>query len=160
MPNNSITPASLSTNLSPLVFRNNARDYLKCFFEFTPHSPSSLPFFLCCRAIELALKSRHLDTKTQKKVKALYWHDLVKAYNDLDRSHQTLSKEERRLLISANKIYVSKEFEYLNMVDVAKNYQRFPDLQKLGKLASKIVNATTCQRPGKSLARVTSRVQR
>ena len=63
-----------------------------------------VPFFLCCRAIELALKAQHLESKSQKEVKQLYSHDLEKSYRDLDAEQQTLKPEEEHLLSAANDI--------------------------------------------------------
>ena len=124
--------------LSPVLFRLSARDYFKCYLGFPPGEFSVVPFFLCCRAIELALKAQHLESKTQKEVKQLYSHDLEKSYRDLDAEQQTLKPEEEHLLSAANDIYKKKEFEYLNVFDAGTAYERFPNLDKLGALARKL----------------------
>jgi len=140
MPNVTIKVGTAHVNLSPVGFRLWARDYFKCYLDFQkPGKFSPVPFFLCCRAIELALKAKHLESKSQKEVKDLYSHDLVKSYSNLDPSQQTLLPEELDLLTAANKIYVRKDFEYLNVFDAATAYKRFPDLEKLGALAKKII---------------------
>lgn len=126
-------------NLSPVAFHKSARGYFKCYLDFQkPGNFSSVPFFLCCRAIELALKAMHLESKTQKEVKDLYYHDLIKSYSALEPGQQILVPEELDLLAAANKIYITKEFEYLNVYDAVTAYKRFPDLDKLGALAKKI----------------------
>ena len=126
-------------NLSPELFRLGARDYLKSFTRFEHRKFSPVPFFLCCRAMELALKAVHLESKKQSEVKQLFSHDLMKCYKGLDKSKQTLSAEELDLLSAANEIYVRKEFEYLNVVHAVTAYKRFPDLDALVKLAKKII---------------------
>jgi len=126
-------------NLSPELFRLGARDYFKSFTRFEHRKFSPVPFFLCCRAMELALKAVHLESKKQSEVKQLFSHDLMKCYKGLDKSKQTLSAEELDLLSAANEIYVRKEFEYLNVVHAVTAYKRFPDLDALVKLAKKII---------------------
>jgi len=101
-------------NLSPILFRKNSQDYLKAYEDFIPPNRfSPIPFFLCCRSIELALKAIHLESRTRQHVKKLYSHDLEKSYKDLDPAFQILNDAERRLLSEANAIYKEKEFEYL-----------------------------------------------
>jgi hypothetical protein len=144
MANLTIKVGTAHVNLSPVLFRHSARDYFKCYLDFQkPGKFSPVPFFLCCRGIELALKARHLESKSQKEVKDLYSHDLVKSYSKLDSSQRTLLREELDLLTAANKIYVKKHFEYLNVFDAGTAYKRFPDLEKLGALAKKIIGYDT-----------------
>ena len=112
--------------LSPVLFRLSARDYFKCYLGFPPGKFSVVPFFLCCRAIELALKALHLESKSQKEVKQLYSHDLEKSYRDLDAEQQTLKPEEKELLIAANEIYRDKQFEYLNVFDAGSSLRSVP----------------------------------
>ena len=40
--------------LSPDLFRPLALDYFECYRRCPPGKFSAVPFFLCCRAIELA----------------------------------------------------------------------------------------------------------
>ena len=126
-------------NLSPELFRLGARDYFKSFTRFEHRKFSPVPFFLCCRAMELALKAVHLESKKQSEVKQLFSHDLIKCYKGLEKSEQMLSADEVNLLAAANEIHVAKEFEYLNVVDAATAFRRFPDLDALGNLAKKII---------------------
>ena len=141
MPDYTIKAEPGHINLSPVVFRRLARDYYKCYLSFAEKQQgfSAVPFFLCCRAIELGLKAKHLETKSQKDVKHVYSHDLIKSYGDLDLKQRVLSPEEFDLLRAANEIYCSKEFEYLNVYDVGTGYKRFPDLTKLDALTRRIV---------------------
>jgi hypothetical protein len=50
-------------NLSVGLFRRDARDYFRAYLNFRRGAGefSPVPFFLCCRAIELALKAKHLE---------------------------------------------------------------------------------------------------
>ena len=126
-------------NLSPEMFRMNSHDYFKAYLDFEkPGRFSPVPFFLCCRAIELAIKALHLESKSRKEVKDLYKHNLVKSYDSLDESQRILSTDERQLLAAANEIYVKKEFEYLSVYDAGMAYSRFPDLARLDALTRKI----------------------
>jgi hypothetical protein len=127
-------------NLSPVLFQLSARDYFKCYLAFEKSEKfSAVPFFLCCRAIELALKAKHLESKSRKEIKQLCSHNLMKSYSELDSEQHMLLEEELELLAAANEIYVAKEFEYLNVFDAATAYKRFPDLEKLGTLTRKII---------------------
>ena len=126
-------------NVSPVGFRLAAQDYFKCFLDFEkPRRFSVVPFFLCCRAMELALKAIHLETKTQCEVKDLYGHNLVKSYSDLPAERRTLSPEEFALLKQASEIYSNKDFEYFCVADAATGFTRYPDLDALGNLARKV----------------------
>ncbi len=128
-------------NLSPILFKNTARDFFKCYLDFKPQGKhfSPVPFFLCCRAIEMALKAIHLEIKNRKYVKKL-GHDLIKLYKKLDGEHQTLSKDELDLLKKANKIYVDKDFEYLSVIHPVTGFTKFPDLEALAILARKLTD--------------------
>lgn len=128
-------------NLSTVTFRLLAHDYFKCLLDFKcPRPFSVLPYFLCCRAIELALKSVHLETKDQTYVKKKYGHDLIKSYKDLPGEKQTLLEDELRLLSQISEIYKEKDFEYINVHDPATGFSRFPDINSLTQIARKLVD--------------------
>jgi hypothetical protein len=134
-----LRPEGTHFNISPEAFRILAGDYFKAYRDFqAPRKFSPVPFFLCCRAMELALKAEHLERRSQTEVKKLYYHDVLKAYADLDADQKTLSPEEEALLAAANEIYVAKDFEYFNVIDAVSAYKRYPDLDQLGALAKKI----------------------
>jgi hypothetical protein len=135
-----INARTAHVNLSPTGFRLVAEDYFQCYLDFRkPRRFSVVPYFLCCRAIELALKAMHLETKGKADVKAKYWHNLEKAYSDLPVGKQTLSKEELKLLKQVNQIYRKKDFEYFNVHNAVTGYERFPDLGTLAHLTKKII---------------------
>lgn len=127
--------------ISPVGFRLLAQDYFKCYLNFKkPKHFSVLPYFLCCRAIELALKSIHLETKKQSDVKSNYGHDLYTLYKGLPEEKQTLLNDDLKLLLQINKIYKCKYFEYINVNDIATAFKRFPDIQALAKITRKLID--------------------
>ena len=140
MADTKITPGTQHIKISPDAFRLWARDYFKCYLDFqSPRKFSPIPFFLCCRAIELALKGALLDKdKSHKQLKKSYSHDLVKAYRAIPHEQQTLSADALALLAAANDIYKAKDFEYFNIFDAVSAYKRFPDLEVLAALARRI----------------------
>jgi hypothetical protein len=128
-------------NVSPTGFRLAARDYFKCYLDF--HEPghfSVVPFFLCCRAIELALKAMHLEMKSQMDVKKLYSHDLMASYVNLPDEWKSLSQNEVDLLREVNAIYCKKEFEYFSVMDAITGCTRFPEIDAVAQLARKITD--------------------
>jgi hypothetical protein len=129
-------------NFSPLGFRLAAQDFLDCYKAYKPNTGrySIVPFFLCCRAIELSLKAIHLRKKRQKEVKYEFGHYLKASYNALLRTHQTLSRPEVELLQKADILYNEKVFEYIQPHDAATAFSRFPDLKAPGALAKIILD--------------------
>lgn len=125
-------------NFSPTGFRLLAQDFLQCYSDFKPARFSVLPFFLCCRAIELALKSMHLEKEPQAQVKQRFRHDLLAAYETLPPVSKTLSAEERTVLAKASSIYKDKRFEYVQASDAGAAYTRFPELEVLAQVAQKL----------------------
>jgi hypothetical protein len=142
-------------NFSRVAFRMAARDYLNCFESYFPATFSPAKYFLPCLAIELALKALHLDLdvdlesiKNKLKFVKKLGHNLVDLYDGLETGHKILSNEEEQLLKDTNPFYdrykdddqwIVKSFEYIRAGDAAKGYSEFPDLDKLHRLASKLV---------------------
>ena len=140
--NQIVRPGAIKANLSPDAFHRWATHYLKCRKDFQcPHKFSPVPYFLLCRAIELAIKARHLKHMTQDQVKKEFGHNLAKAYNDLDPAEKPLNQREECTLKGASKIYEDKGFEYFDPQDAATAYKRFPDLALLDAIASKLIGA-------------------
>jgi hypothetical protein len=134
----------IQLNLSPDAFHMWATHYYKCKQDFNPrHKFSPVPYFLLCRAIELELKSKHLPKLKQKDVKNIFSHDLIKAYNDLNPSEQTLTDDELIALSKANEIYKSKGFEYFVPKHALRGYSVYPDLEFLDLITSKLIGETT-----------------
>ena len=117
-----------------------ANQYYQCRLTLQPTKGfSPVPYFLLCRAIELKLKSVHLEQSKQKEVKDRFGHNLVKSYKALPTVLQTLQSTELALLEKADSIYSTKGFEYIKVLDALKGFSTFPDLAALDALAIKLL---------------------
>ena len=131
--------------LSPELFRRHARQYLDCHLSYKPSAPSSspVPYALLCRAIELALKAHHLETKDREQVKRKpYGHNLSKLYQDLPQPLKVLTPVEEALLKMASDKYDvtgDKGFDYVSILDVLTAQKSFPKLDDLEALAVRLV---------------------
>ncbi len=135
-----IAPGGINANLAPDAFLRWARHYHACRHSFQPPDRfSPVPYFLLCRAIELAVKARHLGTLTQDDVKHRFGHDLVKAYAALNPVHRVLGVDEERVLTAASEIYAEKGFEYFDPEDALTGFSRYPSLDDLDAIARKLV---------------------
>ena len=127
-------------NLSPDAFHLWANHFYKAKCDFiSPSKISPVPYFLCCRAIELELKAKHLVEKRQKQVKIEFGHNLVAAYDALEDEHKILNEDEYNLLCRVNEVYATKGFEYINLEDALTAYKRFPIIEELDSLTRKIL---------------------
>jgi hypothetical protein len=124
-------------NASPVFFRKLAEQFLACYDAYKPAGLSIVPFFLCCRAIELALKSILLEKQNQMDMKTLFGHDLEKLYDKLPIEKKFFTQDEVRLLRKANAIYKVKHFEYMQPYDSGIGFSSFPSLEDLAWLARK-----------------------
>ena len=129
----------IDANLAPDAFAKWAHHYLQCEADYSCKSFSPVPYFLLCRAIELAIKSIHLNKMGQPEVKSSYGHDILKAYEALPGEFKVLVKGEQELLKVASEIYAGKQFEYFEPQDVLTGFSRFPSLVHLRALARKFV---------------------
>jgi hypothetical protein len=137
-----IAPGGINANLAPDAFLRWANHYYQCRQSFqSPHSFSPVPYFLLCRAIELAIKARHLTTLTQEDVKGIFGHDLLKAYMALAPAQRVLGADEERILKAASQIYAEKGFEYFDPEDALTAFRRYPQLDDLATIARKLVSA-------------------
>jgi hypothetical protein len=127
-------------NFSAFAFRRWAAHYYKCRHDFEcPHKFSPLPYFLLCRAIELELKARHLEKKRQREVAWTFKHRIKSAYLALPKRQQVLNAEDLAVLKQANAIYATKGFEYVQPLDAATAFKRFPNLGALDRVAQKLL---------------------
>ena len=133
--------SSIHVNLSPHGFRRWAKHFLACRESFISPDPgfSPIPYFLNCRAIELELKARHLESVNQKEVKDKYGHNLDRAYQNLPLARQSLTRGELKTLQAANNIYKDKGFEYFNVLHAGTGFSKFPDLSALDAVTVKLV---------------------
>lgn len=142
MANITITPGTGHVNLSPTLFHAYAIQYLQCERSFTTDANySPVPYFLLCRAIELELKTKHLESKSRVEVKKQYGHNLTKSYDELPASDKTLDASEYTVLVHASKIYdvPNKGFEYVTVGDAVTGLKNFPDIAVLKRIAEKLV---------------------
>ncbi len=137
-----IEPKTGHINVSPTMFHLYAGQYLRCKrgFQLREHF-SPVPYFLVCRAIELELKARHLESKPRTEVKKEYGHNIRKAYDELDASARILDDTEYSELVRASAIYdvPNKGFEYCSVYDAGRGYTNFPDLDVLDRIAHKLI---------------------
>ena len=138
--NHRLTPEPGFINFSAFAFKRWALHYYKCRHDFVnPDKFSPVPHFLLCRAIELELKARHLEKKRQPEVAKTFNHRIKSAYLALPKRQQILDAEELSVLKQANAIYASKGFEYVQPIDPATTYKRFPELDALDRVAKKLL---------------------
>ena len=128
----------IDANLAPSAFRKWASQYIDCEAYFCYEKFSPVPYFLLCRAIELSIKSMHLESFSQAEVKSKFGHDILKAYEALPERFQVLTVDECSLLEGASNIYDGKQFEYFESEDALTGYSRFPDLATLRAIAYKL----------------------
>lgn len=131
-------------NLSPTLFHRYARGYLECeraFRSVSQYSP--VPYFLVCRAIELELKARHLESKSRSQVRKEFGHNLKKSYDSLPPAAKILDSSEYDELVRASVIYdiPNKGFEYVAVGDAVTALENFPRLAVLQAIAAKVVGA-------------------
>jgi len=129
----------VNADLAPDAFEKWAAHYLQCEADYSGNGFSPARYFLLCRAIELAIKSIHLNKMGQPEVKYRYGHDIFKAYEELPNEYRILSEDEWKLLKKASEIYDGKQFEYFEPEDALTGYSRFPSLRHLQALARKLV---------------------
>ena len=130
-----------NVNFLPVGFCRAAEDFLSCYDSYKPSGFSVVQFFLCGRAIELALKAIHLQTETQLHVKQNFSHDLKASYDALPMAKKILASSELQLLERVSVLYQQKRFEYVQPSDAATAYTDFPDLDDLARLTRKLVLA-------------------
>ena len=79
---------------------------MDCYHAYRPMSGySPVPYFLLCRAMELALKAHHLENKSRMTVKKDYSHNLSKLYSDLPSDLKFLDADQEKLLRVASDKY-------------------------------------------------------
>ncbi|MFH1200345.1 MAG: hypothetical protein V1708_04720 [Candidatus Micrarchaeota archaeon] len=141
MGNHVIKAETGHVNLSPVLFHNYARQYLECRRSFKDEINSPVPYFLICRAIELELKAKHLESKLRQEVKRKYGHNLKKSYDELSDSERTLEASEYIELVRASEIYdiPNKGFEYVSVFDAVTGLKNFPNLAVLERVAEKLI---------------------
>jgi len=133
-------------NISPLGFHRYSNEFLKAGQEFKGEDIfSPVPYYLYCRSIELSLKSFLLSKGVSKEtLKKKIGHNLEKSINKAESLGLSdvvvIAKQHRKELKKANEYYVSKGFEYFEVLKAVTGYQNLPDLSLLSELASLLVS--------------------
>ncbi len=133
-------------NLTPIIFHSYAEQYLTaCRTAEAAPGFSPVPYYLCCRSLELSVKAYLLTrgiTVEELKSKKL-GHDLLR---NLTKAQSvglsdivTITPDERRELRKANAYYAKKDFEYGQLARVVKGYPEMPALEVLDRLAARLV---------------------
>lgn len=99
----------LVISICPRMLLTCGHQFYQCRLSLQPsEGVSPVPYFLACRAIELKVKSIHLEQNNQEAVKETFGHNLLKTYEALPQALQTLSNTELDLLRKANAVYRKK----------------------------------------------------
>jgi hypothetical protein len=85
---------------------------------------------------------------------------IIKLYNDLLATERMLTPEQFSLLEKANKIYVDKGFEYINVGHAARGFSDFPDLNALDALAAEILKFDKRSKIWRTFRLVSGRLRR
>jgi hypothetical protein len=138
--NQVISVGTAQSNLSPTLFHEDAPQYLGCERAYQPVR-WGVPYFLVCRAIELELKTKHLESKSRAEVKKQFGHNLEKSYDALPQSEQSLDASEYSELLHASGVYdvPNNGFEYVSIGDAMTQLKHFPSLSVLEQIATKLV---------------------
>lgn len=138
--------------VTPYAYCRYAKQLLRCYDLIAQDKDfSPIPYYFCCRAIELSFKSALLDKYSRIEIKRKHSHDLKAAYLEICDIFN-LEPGEHAMLIHASKLYVSKEFEYVEVTSMLKAFKDFPELDSLHRLAQKILTISA-QRVGLKLER-------
>jgi hypothetical protein len=125
-------------SITPYAFCHYSQQLMNCYDLISRDKKfSPISYYFCCRAIELSLKSALLDKYSKSEIKKKYSHDLETAYLEVKDMFE-LDSAECSTLTSVNKLYVSKEFEYLEVASILGGYKGFPSLDLVHHLAVKI----------------------
>ena len=133
-------------NISPLGFHRYSNEFLKAAQDFKGEDRfSPVPYYLYCRSIELCLKSFLLAKGVSKvTLKKKLGHNLEKNINKAESLGLSdvvvIATQHRKELKKANEYYVSKGFEYFEVLKAVTGYRNLPDLSLLSDLASLLVS--------------------
>lgn len=132
--------------LGPVGFLKYAEGYLEAVRLPAPGDPyTPVPYFLCCRSIELALKAFLLSRRVpvvDLQARSL-GHDLVGVLHrarseDLDTT-SAITEEQLEQLRKAKEYYSKKGFEYFDRSRVVQGHPDLPNLYVLYELAHSLV---------------------
>jgi hypothetical protein len=133
-------------HISPLGFHRYAPEFLRASqgFKINDAFPS-VPYYLICRSMELALKAFLLAKGVPKRTLKgrNLGHDLEKVLKKaislgLDKV-VSITPQHKEELRKGNNYYASKGFEYFEVMKAATGYPNLPDLRVLSDFASLLV---------------------
>ncbi len=121
-----------------------AKDYMEAGYIVISNMPRALPptpaYYLCCHAIELALKAYLRGTGASILNLKRIGHDLLKAYKEALRvglkDIYELTPEQIDAIELVNNLYSNKEFEYIKV-----GFKRLPQIDVLYGTATSLVYA-------------------
>lgn len=136
--------SNVVANVDGYWLRNYAADFLAAAqaFQAPENRFSPVPYYLICHSIELALKAFLFTAGYKKKDRKKLNHDLEKALEAAEENglaqYIKISKKERKSIKKANKLYLRKEFEYVESLDTI-YYPHDFELDVLNELAKRLV---------------------
>lgn len=140
---------TITANVGPIGLNRYAGQFLSAALGFKPKDKgfSPVPYYLCCRSLELVLKSYLLaGGMSRDDLKKQVGHDLDEALRrarglGLD-NLIPISASECSEVTRANQFYKHKDFEYFENVGMAFGLVNLPSLEVLTQLASRLMTAT------------------
>ena len=137
---------SISTHIDGYWLRHYAGDFLEASKSFTRPSNrfSPVTYYLVCHSIELSLKSYLFSVGFKRQERKKLNHDLIKALdlaeqNGID-TYIAVTDDEREVVLKANKLYVKKEFEYVESLETIYDPHDF-DIELLSAFAQRLYDA-------------------
>ncbi len=148
MADTNITPSSGAALISPIWFHRYASEFAtwaRKAHDGMGDNFSPVPYYLCCRSLELVLKAFLLAKGVSQRelMKRDLGHDLckilLKAKNlDLEKEVPLTSHWEAEVE-KANDYYADKGFEYLDVATAGRGYPNLPNLDILNELVSTLL---------------------
>src|SRR3990172_4880381 len=139
-----ITPQTVHVNVSPLGFHRYATQFAESAAAARSKKFSPVPYFLYCRALELALKAYLLARGMSKAdLKSKFGHDLCKVLAEAKKrgltGEVTIAAGWDAEIVKANAYYNGKGFEYFEVDNAARGYPNLPNLDTLADCVSAIL---------------------
>ncbi len=131
-------------HLTPIIYHSYAEQYLAaCRTAEAAPGFSPVPYYLCCRSLELSVKAyllkRGVTVNELKKLGHDLLRNLTKAQSIGLSGILTITPAEQCELTKANAYYAKKDFEYGHLARLVKGYPDLPALKVLVGLAARFV---------------------
>lgn len=130
---------TLKASITPGAFFRDAKQFLEAAKAIEEHRGSTVPHFLCCRAIELSLKGFLIDRGMRKSDLRGVGHD-IKSLCRLGcdfgiLKYVQLTDNQIRVLLSSNRFYLSTRFAYFDIGWAMRGLRGKPDFNSLFEIA-------------------------